>query len=70
MFRAAVTIKADSRRASRKGLGREMVQLESAEFRMALFRSAERRPGGQRYIRFKRYKAKKRKPTFQEYMRA
>ncbi len=44
-------------------------QLEP-EFRLALFRSAERRDGGQKYIRFNRYKAKKRAMSFHRYMGA
>ena len=38
------------------------------EFRRLLFRHAER-AGGQNVIRFKRYPTKKRKLTFEEYMR-
>ena len=37
-------------------------------FRLALFRSADRH-GGQNVILFKRYAVKKRKQTFEEYMR-
>ena len=38
------------------------------EFRMKLFRSAERR-GGQKYIRYHGYRAKKKKQAFEAYMR-
>ena len=55
-----------------KGVPRAKLWIErwwelEPEFRMRLYRSAERN-GGQRVIRFKRYAAKKKRMSFETYM--
>ena len=62
-------------RVKRKELGVPRYQVRAVrwwqlepEMRVALYRSAERN-GGQRVIEFKRYKAKRKKQTFEEYIR-